>query len=154
MFDQVSNYPKDCSSRNSFVLQPKARRRCVRLMGRNMKAGSREIHFSTFFGPISFWALPLMEKGSPVPRKWTKKILKSSADPWHVVVIDFGSVGTMPFYLRKGGRSREGQTSSPTCWGSLSSEEDTSSSTRFSSANLLEICNFQFNVVYFRRHLF
>ena len=41
--------------------------------GEKYESRAQRNTLSTFSGPISFWALPLMEKGSPVPRKWTKK---------------------------------------------------------------------------------
>ena len=64
LLDYVSNYPKDFSSRLGEQLWAAAE-------GEESRAQRNTL--STFSGPISFWALPLMEKGSPVPRKWTKK---------------------------------------------------------------------------------
>ena len=41
--------------------------------GERYESRAQRNTLSTFFGPIGFWALSPMEKGSPLPRKWTKK---------------------------------------------------------------------------------
>ena len=75
MLDYVSNYPKDFSSRLGEQLWAAAEgeeEMCL-IDGEKYESRAQRNTLSTFFGPIGFWALPLMEKGSPLPRKWTKK---------------------------------------------------------------------------------
>ena len=75
MLDYVSNYPKDFSNRLGKQLWAAAEgeeEMCL-IDGEKYESRAQRNTLSTFSGPISFWALPLMEKGSPLPRKWTKK---------------------------------------------------------------------------------
>ena len=97
MLDYVSNYPKDFSSRLGKQLWAAAEgeeEMCL-IDGEKYESRAQRNTLSTFFGPIGFWALPLMEKGSPLPRKWTKKsekfcgILGMCSD-WYQVLM--GSV--------------------------------------------------------------
>ena len=75
MPDYASYYPKDFSSRLGEQLWAAAEgeeEMCL-IDGEKYESRAQRNTHSTFFGPIGFWALPLMEKGSPLPRKWTKK---------------------------------------------------------------------------------
>ena len=70
-----SNYPKDFSCRLGEQLWAAAEGKeemCL-IDGEKYESRAQRNTLSTFSGPIGFWALPLMEKGSPLPKKWTKK---------------------------------------------------------------------------------
>ena len=95
MPDHDSNYPKDCSTRIGEQLCAEGGAEVCLIDGEKYESGVQgNTLTSTFFGPISFWTLPLMEKGSPVPRKWTKKNSEKFCGILGIcVVIDFGSKG-------------------------------------------------------------
>ena len=125
MHDYVSNYPKDFSSRLGEQLWAAAEgeeEMCL-IDGEKYERRAQRNTLSTFFGPIGFWALSPMEKGSPLPRKWTKKsekfcgILGMCSDRFWVSMGSVDSFSWWKIDSPKFFPSQEGRHLSLLSWG-------------------------------------